>query len=750
VPTFDAHKNFAIGAVLTPPSPATSGVTVVLGAGQGALMPAVPFNATVWPAGVNPTAANAEIVRVTARPGAADTFTILRTQEGSSARAILAGDQFAATITNKTLTDIESVTIPTPTAGGGWLHDSSGGVVFERPTLGDLAQSGASDKQVVRWDTASGAYVPRLLDETSMASSIKDGTSGTPSLRTLGTGAQQAAAGNDARLSDARTPTSHAATHLPAGSDPLPWGGTVFQAGTAAAMPAASATYAGLWYYQTDKRKLFQCASDGSAWQQRTSSRVLYDVTDYGAASSTGSSNDTTNANAFAAAHADAAAAGGGDIVIPEGYFRLGAPTGIYTNGSSAVIIASGNLAGRVRWRGMGRGLSTIRLTPTVSTFQFGGGSNAHPTYQNYAFEDFTIDGNGSATTNKGYLVHYVFTGGSGNLYDLGLHEFRRVDSVNFGRNNLRTFIRAEANRAALGETDCYFRHIYVTDCFAGRSGGGGDGGVVLFGFCNTNTGTKDSSGRFKPSSVWNLFNPAALTIDQVYIHDFHYDSGIIPSGTGGAGVQLGGDGWVRHARITGGSVTGSSDVGDEIDGGYDVEITGRAYRNIKNEAVLLLPFGNGTGTQGSHIRVLGCTATYDAADSNGTPITKLVTDQRVPPLHPIRRDQPRHRHLRRQHHHPRGWIREQHHPLRGRPMPLSNVPQQSHERKGPRRPQRRDGHDQPPQGNRSGAAHAADDRGLPRLIRQRRRHRPGDQQGRRHHRRLGAATEVRRRLHEP
>jgi hypothetical protein len=37
----------------------------------------------------------------------------------------------------------------------------------------------------------------------------------------LGTGATQACAGNDARLSDARTPTGHAGTHAPSGGDPL-------------------------------------------------------------------------------------------------------------------------------------------------------------------------------------------------------------------------------------------------------------------------------------------------------------------------------------------------------------------------------------------------------------------------------------------------------------------------------------------------------------------------------------------------
>lgn len=47
-----------------------------------------------------------------------------------------------------------------------------------------------------------------------------DAAAATGSLRTLGTGAAQAAPGNDSRLSDARTPTAHAASHA-GGSDDL-------------------------------------------------------------------------------------------------------------------------------------------------------------------------------------------------------------------------------------------------------------------------------------------------------------------------------------------------------------------------------------------------------------------------------------------------------------------------------------------------------------------------------------------------
>lgn len=103
---FDNHKNFALSTVATAPSPASSGTSLILHAGDGALFPAAPFNAVVWPAGVAPTAANAEVVRVTAV--VSDTLTITRAQEASTARAIGVGDQIANAITSKCITDVET------------------------------------------------------------------------------------------------------------------------------------------------------------------------------------------------------------------------------------------------------------------------------------------------------------------------------------------------------------------------------------------------------------------------------------------------------------------------------------------------------------------------------------------------------------------------------------------------------------------------------------------------------------------
>ena len=112
----DAHSNFAITTVAVAPIPATSGHSLVVATGTAVLFPTPPWNATVFPADAQPSATNAEIVRVTNI--VMDTLTFTRGQENSGQRSIVVGDRIAATITARTFSDIESlITASLPLTG---------------------------------------------------------------------------------------------------------------------------------------------------------------------------------------------------------------------------------------------------------------------------------------------------------------------------------------------------------------------------------------------------------------------------------------------------------------------------------------------------------------------------------------------------------------------------------------------------------------------------------------------------------
>lgn len=112
MPPYDRHTNLAYSLVATAPSPATSGTSLVVTAGQGTRFPdpgaagySGGYNCLIWPADALPTPANSEVVRVTAV--STDTLTIARAQEGSVARTVIVGDQIAVVPSAKVLTDIE-------------------------------------------------------------------------------------------------------------------------------------------------------------------------------------------------------------------------------------------------------------------------------------------------------------------------------------------------------------------------------------------------------------------------------------------------------------------------------------------------------------------------------------------------------------------------------------------------------------------------------------------------------------------
>lgn len=137
----DNYKNFAYSTVATAPSPAASGTSLVVATGDGILFPTPPFNATVWPTGTQPTPDNAEIVRVTNI--STDTFTITRTQESTSARTILVGDQIAATITAKTFEDVENSYL------GSWAPFYMGSAMSGLQTLARSSSATSTGSMIV-------------------------------------------------------------------------------------------------------------------------------------------------------------------------------------------------------------------------------------------------------------------------------------------------------------------------------------------------------------------------------------------------------------------------------------------------------------------------------------------------------------------------------------------------------------------------------------------------------------------------
>lgn len=178
----DAHKNFAYSTVATPPSPAGTGTSLVVQAGDGGLFPVPPFNATVWPFGDQAFAFNAEIVRVTAISG--DSLTIMRAQEGTSARLIGVNDQIAATITAKTLTDAEQGGIGSPqitvlTAGGTYTTPVGAKSLWVRLSGGGGGGGGGAGNSQTGGGGGSGGYCEGIITSPAASYGVTIGAGGT-------------------------------------------------------------------------------------------------------------------------------------------------------------------------------------------------------------------------------------------------------------------------------------------------------------------------------------------------------------------------------------------------------------------------------------------------------------------------------------------------------------------------------------------------------------------------------------------
>lgn len=102
------------------------------------------------------------------------------------------------------------------TVAPGTLYHSNDTLITERCADDGLTWESYSDG-------GSGSVSPHATTHEPGGTDVMavDAVAATGSLRTLGTGATQAAAGNDARFSDSRTPLAHAPSHSFLGSDPV-------------------------------------------------------------------------------------------------------------------------------------------------------------------------------------------------------------------------------------------------------------------------------------------------------------------------------------------------------------------------------------------------------------------------------------------------------------------------------------------------------------------------------------------------
>ena len=103
MPQFYPTENFGFGTVSTAPSPADSGTSLVLSAGEGARFPDPAtdgsYPVTIYPTSAQPVFSNSEVFLVTAK--SSDTLTITRAQEGTNARTVVVGDKVAMTISRE-------------------------------------------------------------------------------------------------------------------------------------------------------------------------------------------------------------------------------------------------------------------------------------------------------------------------------------------------------------------------------------------------------------------------------------------------------------------------------------------------------------------------------------------------------------------------------------------------------------------------------------------------------------------------
>jgi hypothetical protein len=150
-------------------------------------------------------------------PGGSDALTTATASSVGATNAAGTAASFARSDHTHAVTDLSIASQATNDGlkfnGSNWVREAVGA----NSTVLQVSSGGTR-----QWSTITNAMITAAtITDASVASANKDGTAGTPSMRTLGTGATQALAGNDASTTNSRAPNGSATGDL-SGSYPAP------------------------------------------------------------------------------------------------------------------------------------------------------------------------------------------------------------------------------------------------------------------------------------------------------------------------------------------------------------------------------------------------------------------------------------------------------------------------------------------------------------------------------------------------
>lgn len=340
---------------------------------------------------------------------------------------------------------------------------------------------------------------------------------------------------------------------------------------------------------------------------------AIFNVKDYGAVGN-GTANDYP---AFQAAY-NAAVVAGGIVYMPPGTYYLNSATyGIVTQ------VATGTAPPPVViWRGAGRGVTTVKLSTNCRGFTSTASASGIDKWAgNMGFENFTVDNNNVVGSNNNYGVLYDNI----NYNNIDNMWWERVDTINVKEAVVSGVERRNINISVSGSaaldisTQIQVTNIRVEKCIFGRTGWGGNYGVLIQGYtAGGNTGWPLLTGQMYRTYVY---------FDNIVIRDCIHNGGTKATGSttySATNFMVGSTGYGDRVRIENCYGQGSPDDGIEVNSMHDVVIKDCVIYNCNNAAVYMVNLGGMVDPERQVYRVENCfsynTAGFQVAQPSGRP----------------------------------------------------------------------------------------------------------------------------------